>query len=92
MQKKAAQHKEGQEGVLILKSASFWGALVFLGVGFATWLVVLSFWPLSIAYPVLGLNYVLVVVAAKLYFHEAVSFQRWCGIFVIILGLFFLSG
>lgn len=50
------------------------------------WIAVLSRARLSYAYPLLGLNYVLVVLASGLILHEPVSLYRWIGISFIVLG------
>jgi drug/metabolite transporter (DMT)-like permease len=48
--------------------------------------MVLSRVPLSYAYPLLALNYVLVVAISAWFLGESVSAQRWVGVGVIMLG------
>lgn len=50
------------------------------------WITVLSRAPLSYAYPLLGLNYVLVVLMSAWILHEPVSVHRWIGVSVIVVG------
>jgi drug/metabolite transporter (DMT)-like permease len=64
-----------------------WGGLVLFGISALFWLVVLSRVDLSIAYPFVGLSYVLVVGLARLLFHENVPPLRWVGVLVIALGI-----
>lgn len=60
-------------------------ASIFLGSIF--WLVVISRIPLSIAYPMLSVSYVLVIIAAWLLLKESISVTRLVGAFVIISGV-----
>lgn len=58
---------------------------VFLGSIF--WLSVLSRLPLSLAYPLLSVSYVLVVLSAWLLLKESISVDRMIGVFIIISGV-----
>jgi drug/metabolite transporter (DMT)-like permease len=51
------------------------------------WFGVLSRENLSVAYPLQSLSYVFGVIAAWLIFHEPVSFTRWMGVVVIMIGV-----
>lgn len=83
----AAPHSaRGGRGVLWLGLALF-----FLGVGLIFWLFALRSMPVSIAYPLLSFNFVLVSLAAHFLFHERTSRRHWLGIAWIILGIFLLS-
>lgn len=55
------------------------------------WLIVLSRVELSFAYPLLGLSYVLVVLASKFILKEEVMPLRWVGSVIIFLGVFLVS-
>lgn len=55
--------------------------------GLLVWLAALSRLDLSVAVPVLGLNYALVPLTARLLLREPVRGQRWLGIVVIVLGV-----
>lgn len=55
--------------------------------GLLVWLAALSRLDLSVAVPVLGLNYALVPLAARILLSEPVHRQRWIGICIIILGV-----
>lgn len=50
------------------------------------WLTVISRAPLSYAYPLLGLNYALVVSAAAWILGEPVPLRRWLGVLFVITG------
>ena len=55
------------------------------------WLLVLSRVPVSYAYPMLSLGYIMNAAAAHYWFHEELSFTRIAGILVIICGVYLVS-
>jgi drug/metabolite transporter (DMT)-like permease len=57
------------------------------GIGALFWLWVISRAPLSWAYPMLALGYVLVVFESRIFLGEAVPPQRWLGALIIVLGV-----
>ena len=61
--------------------------LAFYGLGAAMWIVVLSRVDLSLAYPMLGLGYVIVLLTSWLVFGEAVTPLRWAGTLMIVAGV-----
>ncbi len=61
------------------------------GVASVLWIVVLSRAPLSLAYPMLSLGYVVVLLASAYVFGEAIPAVRVAGIAAIILGLVLVS-
>lgn len=71
------------------KTLILWLALsiLLLGVAMLLWLAVLRVVPVSIAYPMLSLNFVLVAIAAKLIWRETYSLQQWIGTLVIVAGV-----
>jgi len=66
-------------------------AVIFLGLGMLIWLNVLQRLPLSVAYPMLSLNFVLVTLAARWLFNEPTTLRHWCGVFSIMLGILLMS-
>lgn len=66
-------------------------AIILLGLGMAVWLSVLQRLPLSLAYPILSFNFVLVTLAARWLFNEPTSRRHWCGIAAIMLGILLMS-
>jgi drug/metabolite transporter (DMT)-like permease len=67
------------------------GGFVFVFSGALFWLAVLSRWPLSLAYPLLSISYIIGIVASVLRLKEKVSPVQIAGVFVIILGVFLIS-
>ena len=74
----------------ILRAArepKLWLGLAIFGVSAVFWLVVLSRVALTVAYPLVGLSYVVVVAIGRFYFHEHVPPLRWAGVSVIAAGI-----
>ncbi len=63
--------------------------LVFSGALF--WLAVLSRWPLSLAYPLLSISYIIGIIASVLVLKEKVSWVQLLGVLVIVLGVVLVS-
>lgn len=63
-----------------------------LGIGLLFWLAVLQTLPLSMAYPLLSVSYVVVMLLARWLFAEAIPWQRWLGTGFIMLGVGLLVG
>lgn len=55
------------------------------------WGFILKHFEFSVAYPVTAFAYVFGMFAAIFIFHETVSFSRWIGVGLIILGVFFIA-
>jgi len=60
-------------------------------VSVAVWLVGLSRVPVSVAYPMLSLGYVLNAVAAHYLLGESVTFARWLGLGFIVVGVWLVA-
>ncbi len=63
------------------------GGLACYAVSVVVWIVALSRVPVSIAYPMLSIGYVVNALLAWWLFGENVNLQRWLGIGVIIVGV-----
>lgn len=55
------------------------------------WLLVLSRVPVSYAYPMLSLGYIINAIAAHYWFQEEINLSKIIGILVIIAGVYLLS-
>ena len=64
-----------------------WVGLALFGISALFWLVVLSRVPLSVAYPFVGISYILIVLFARLFLHEQVPTLRWIGVIVVAIGI-----
>jgi multidrug transporter EmrE-like cation transporter len=91
-------------GVITLTRDNWWDTLWKMAtqghfvVGVACYMVSLVVWimglsrvPVSVAYPMLSLGYVINAVAAHYVFGESVSVTRWLGIGFIILGVWLVA-
>lgn len=83
-------------GVVAIINLIFHSPLVILGlcfyaIGALVWIAVLSRLDLSVAYPFLALNFVLVTLVARFFLGESVPPLRWLGILVIIGGILLVA-
>jgi multidrug transporter EmrE-like cation transporter len=69
------------------KEPRLWFGLFLFGISALFWLVVLSRVPLSVAYPFVGISYILIVAFARFSLHEQVPPLRWVGVAVVALGI-----
>jgi multidrug transporter EmrE-like cation transporter len=60
-------------------------------VSLVVWILGLSRVPVSVAYPMLSLGYVINAIAAQYLFGEAVTVTRWLGIGFIVLGVWLVA-
>lgn len=60
---------------------------VFYAISSCFWLVVISRWNLSYAYPMIAIGYVVVVLLSRLFFRESVTPLQWLGIVMMCGGL-----
>lgn len=77
----------GVIGWMPLFSVWTWiGVLVYIA-SLVSWLYVLRFVPLSVAFPLVNIVHVLVPVGSLLFLHEHVSMMRWIGIAIVLCGI-----
>jgi len=77
-----------------LKLATEWHIVVALGcyaLSVVIWMLALSRVPVSIAFPLLSMAYIVTAVAAWYLLGEALSLTKLAGIGVIILGVIIIS-
>ncbi|VEB98034.1 Undecaprenyl phosphate-aminoarabinose flippase subunit ArnE [Cedecea lapagei] len=86
-QKQAAQGTGRRHLVLWLGLA-----IVLLGLGMLVWLLVLQHVEVSVAYPMLSLNFIFITLAARWIWKEKISVHHWLGVILIILGIIALGG
>ena len=77
----------GQTVTRALKEPKLWVGLALFGISALFWLVVLSRVELSLAYPMVGVSYVIVVTFARFVLHENVPALRWAGVVIIAAGI-----
>jgi len=74
-------------GVNSLASPSVWLAIILVILSFASWLYVLKYIPLSVAFPLSRVVDVLVPLCSWIFLDEMISPRRWCGIALVVIGL-----
>ncbi|MEQ5183494.1 4-amino-4-deoxy-L-arabinose-phosphoundecaprenol flippase subunit ArnE [Providencia rettgeri] len=66
-------------------------AVLMLGLGMLFWLKLLETMPLSIAYPMLSINFVLVTLIGQFVYHEQTGLNHWLGVASIMIGILLMS-
>ena len=75
----------------LLGNIYLWGGMTCYALSIGLWLVVLSKAPVSIAYPMLSMGYIIAAVAGVLFLGESVNLVRAGGIALICLGVVFVA-
>jgi multidrug transporter EmrE-like cation transporter len=76
---------------ILFKSLPFWGGMVCYGASLCVWLAALSKAPVSTAYPMLSLGYVVVAIASVAWLGESMTPLKVAGIVLICLGVVLLT-
>ncbi|MGI8821392.1 MAG: EamA family transporter [Chthoniobacterales bacterium] len=79
--------KWGWTGLSSLASPLVWLGILFVIASFITWLSVLRYLPLSVAFPASQAVHVLVPLTSWAVLGEFISPVRWCGIGLVLAGL-----
>lgn len=90
LQKKASLKYSQIKGDSIFRhllSVEIVASTLFLGVGLLFWLLVLTKVELSLAYPLLSINYVIILLGARYLFGESIPIRRWIGVTFILIGI-----
>ena len=74
-------------GINGLISPLVWWAILLIIASFISWLYVLRYIPLTIAYPLSRVVDVLVPLGCWIFLGEFISTLRWCGIALVVVGL-----
>jgi multidrug transporter EmrE-like cation transporter len=69
----------------------FVGGVAIYFASLVVWILGLSRVPVSIAYPMLSLGYIVNAIAAHYLFGESVTVVRWLGIGFIVLGVWLVA-
>ena len=70
-----------------LLSPVVWWAILLIVASFLTWLYVLKYIPLTIAFPLSRVVDILVPMGCWIFLGEIISVWRWCGIALVVIGL-----
>jgi drug/metabolite transporter (DMT)-like permease len=74
-------------GINGLTSPLVWWAILLIIASFISWLYVLRYIPITVAYPISRVVDVLVPLGCWIFLGEIISTQRWCGIALVVIGL-----
>jgi multidrug transporter EmrE-like cation transporter len=78
-------------GIKVASSPFVLGGLACYGVSVVVWILALSRVPVSIAYPMLSIGYIVNALAAWMLFGESLSAQKLVGIGTIIVGVWLVA-
>ncbi|WP_068783911.1 EamA family transporter [Paenibacillus phocaensis] len=81
----------GLHWVKLATSPAVIGGIVLYVLATLLWFAVLSRLPLSVAYPLQALAYVLALIPAYFLFHETITLTKLAGVAVILLGVVLLA-
>src|SRR6201981_4230173 len=74
-------------GINGLESPLVWWAILLIIASFISWLYVLRYIPLTVAYPLSRVVDILVPLGCWLFLGELISTLRWIGIGLVVVGL-----
>ncbi len=74
-------------GINGLKSPLVWWAILLIIASFISWLYVLRYVPITVAYPLSRVVDILVPLGCWIFLGELISTTRWCGIALVVIGL-----
>jgi drug/metabolite transporter (DMT)-like permease len=74
-------------GINGLVSPLVWWAILLIIASFISWLYVLRYIPISIAFPLSRVVDILVPLGCWIFLGELISTLRWCGIALVVIGL-----
>jgi drug/metabolite transporter (DMT)-like permease len=74
-------------GINGLISPLVWWAILLIIASFISWLYVLRYIPLTIAFPLSRVVDILVPLGCWIFLGESISTLRWCGIALVVIGL-----
>jgi multidrug transporter EmrE-like cation transporter len=77
--------------VILLKSLPFWAGMVCYGASVCVWLAALAKAPVSTAYPMLSLGYVVVAAVSVMWLGESMTPAKVLGIALICAGVVLVS-
>ena len=74
-------------GISGLASGYTWLGIIFVVISLLTWLYVLRYIPLSLAFPISQAVHVLIPLCSWIFLGEVITSLRWGGIALVTLGL-----
>jgi multidrug transporter EmrE-like cation transporter len=81
----------GSSVAILFKSPAFWAGMVCYAASLCVWLAALSKAPVSTAYPMLSLGYVVVAAVSVMWLGESMPLAKVFGIVLICAGVVLVS-
>ncbi len=78
-------------GIKLATQAPIIGGLACYGISVVVWIMALSRVPVSVAYPMLSIGYIVNAFAAYWLFGESLNAQKLIGIGVIVIGVYLVA-
>lgn len=75
----------------VIRNPYIFAGVVLLGIYFYLYLAALSWADFSFVLPLTAMTYIFGAVLAKYFLNEDVSWFRWIGTIIIIIGIFFVA-
>jgi len=75
----------------VIRNPYIFMGVILLGIFFFLYLAALSWADISFVLPLTALSYIFVALLAKFFLREDVSWYRWVGTLVIIIGITFVA-
>jgi multidrug transporter EmrE-like cation transporter len=76
---------------ILALSVPFWAGMMCYAVSICVWLAALSKAPVSVAYPMLSLGYVVVAAVSAMWLGESLTLMKVSGIALICAGVLLVS-
>jgi multidrug transporter EmrE-like cation transporter len=76
---------------ILARSAPFWAGMMCYALSVCVWLAALSKAPVSVAYPMLSLGYVVVAAVSAMWLGESLTLAKVLGIALICAGVVLVS-
>ena len=80
-----------QQYARILLNPLVIAGIISFALAMLVWLYVLSRLELSVAYPFVALNYVLILLGSYFLFRETITLHKMIGVVVIIIGVYLVA-
>lgn len=77
--------------LVLVRSLPFWAGMICYGASLCVWLAALAKAPVSVAYPMLSIGYILVAWASVVWLGETLSPAKMLGIALICIGVVLVS-
>ena len=74
-----------------LLTPAMWTSFVMMAIGLVVWLFVLASADLSLVFPINSIQYILILIAARVFLKERLDGLKVAGTLLIVAGIIFLT-